>query len=260
SYAEADAAFRDRSPEAASLFRRYADANPDNAWGHYMLGLSLRREGDPDRAETAFLKALELDPDHVKSLVNVSRALLDQDRAEEALPFIEKAVALETGVPAPHRVHGRVLHTLGRRTEAVDAYAAALAIDPDDAWSLNNTGLLLIEEEAFADAAERLARAVELDSTVATFRNNLGVALERSGRYREAELAYSGAVGLDAGYDKARVSLARVTELVETGTPADPAPLLAAASLATASPNVGSEGGSEAGSEEIPEPTDEIRP
>ena len=39
-------------------------------------------------------------------------------------------------------VRGRALHSLDRREDALAAYAAALAVDENDAWSLNNTGLI----------------------------------------------------------------------------------------------------------------------
>ena len=36
-----------------------------------MLGLSEWKSGDPDAAEEAFAYALEIKPDHVKSLINL---------------------------------------------------------------------------------------------------------------------------------------------------------------------------------------------
>src|SRR5688572_33380083 len=36
---------------AATIFASYTERRPDNAWGHYMLGLSAWKSGDPARAE-----------------------------------------------------------------------------------------------------------------------------------------------------------------------------------------------------------------
>ena len=68
------------------------------------------------------------------------------------------------------------------------------------------------------EALGPLARAVELDSTVAVFQNNLGIALEHTGRFVLATQAYKAALSVDAGYTKAKLSLARVE-----GRPEDPA-------------------------------------
>jgi len=225
-WAEAESAYWAGDAALASeLFGRYVQEHPDNAWGQYMLGLSRRKAADPEGAELAFRAALEIDPAHGKSLVNLARTLLDEDRATDALPFVVQAVENEPESVDAHRVHGRVLHTLGRTGDALEAYAAALALDPADAWSLNNAGLILIEGSRFDEAAGYLARACEADAGVAVFRNNLGVALERTGRFGEAREAFAAALGIDAGYDKARVSLARVEELADAAAPAGPEPL-----------------------------------
>jgi len=77
SFADAEAAYRAKKyTEAATLFERYAERRPGNAWGHFMLGLSASKAGDSARAEEAFEKALSIAPTHVGSLVNLSRVLI----------------------------------------------------------------------------------------------------------------------------------------------------------------------------------------
>jgi tetratricopeptide (TPR) repeat protein len=64
--------------DATTIFELYTGRHPDNAWGHYMLGLAAWKSGDLGKAESAFEQALRIDPDHVKSYVNLSRVLIDQ--------------------------------------------------------------------------------------------------------------------------------------------------------------------------------------
>ncbi|HJU89972.1 MAG TPA: tetratricopeptide repeat protein, partial [Gemmatimonadaceae bacterium] len=90
-------------------------------------------------------------------------------------------------------------------------YQTALAIDPDDTWSMNNMGLVLIRAGRYDEALLPLSRAVQLDeSDTPQFLNNLGIALERTGRYAQAEKQYRKALESDSNYTKASVSLARV--------------------------------------------------
>src|SRR5438128_8343246 len=50
-FGRADSAFRGRRySEAVSLFAVYTTSNPDNPWGHYMLGLSAWKAGDREPA------------------------------------------------------------------------------------------------------------------------------------------------------------------------------------------------------------------
>jgi Flp pilus assembly protein TadD len=51
---------------------------------------------------------------------------------------------------------------------------------------------------------------VELKKEVPAFHNNLGMALEHLGRYSDAAAAYSGALSVDPGYEKAKKNLSRV--------------------------------------------------
>ena len=199
-----------RYDEATELFAVYVDQHPTNPWGHYMLGLSAWKAGDFDRAETAFVKSLELDPKHVKTLLNLTRVHLDQGRPKDGRERVTAALALDSNSVEGYRLLGRVRAALNQPNEAVAAYRVALSRNPMDVWSMNNMGLLMIQQGRHEEALGPLARAVQLDSTVAVFHNNLGIALEHTGRYTLAAQAYKGAVVADAGYTKAKLSLARV--------------------------------------------------
>jgi tetratricopeptide (TPR) repeat protein len=98
--------------------------------------------------------------------------------------------------------------------DAANEYKKAIALDPEDAWTMNNLGLLRIQQGEYMAALYPLARATELSPDGAAFQNNLGVALERAGYVTQAADAYRAALAADEKYEKARVSLERVGELV----------------------------------------------
>lgn len=218
SFGDAETAFREqRYGDAVDLFTVYTDDRPENAWGQYMLGLSAWKAGDPDRAERAFEYALALDPTHVKSLLNLSRVLLETDRPEQALEEINRVLDLDSVSVDGHRLLGRARHAVGDPEGAIEAYKRAIVLDDRDAWSMNNLGYVLITQSRFEEALLPLARATELQDGVAVFQNNLGIALERTGHLPAAAEAYRTALVVDPEYDKARTSLARVeAQVTET--------------------------------------------
>ena len=217
-YDQAEAAYHEgRYAEAANLFERYADENPDNVWGLYMLGLSAWKAGNLEDADTALADARELQPEHLKSLVNHARVLLELNRDNEAQAAIAAALSLAPRDFGAGRVQARIHHRQGRLDDAEAAYRDVLRSSGDDAWALNNLGLILIEQERFDEALAPLAKASEL-AEAACIRNNLGVALERTGYYAAAALAYEAALEIDSDHTRAEASLARVT-----GLPEDPA-------------------------------------
>ena len=198
-------------PEATRLFTLSTEKHPENAWGHFMLGITAWKSGDSDRALSAFDRALELDPNHRKSMYNSGRVLLEKGQPQEALERIEQALSQEPMSTEGLRLLGRTKYQLGKVDEAIEAYQRALSTDDTDVWSMNNLGLIYIEQERSSEALAPLARAVQLRSNAPVFQNNLGVALERSGYPVAAAKAYEAAIQVDSSYTKASVALARVT-------------------------------------------------
>ncbi len=211
SYADAEQAFhRGRYDEAVGMFGAYAEANPDNAWGQYMLGLSAWKTGDHTRALEAFDAALRIEPTHRKSLLNSARVLIETGRPQDALDRVEQALAIEPLSGEALRLKGRAHHELGQIPQAIDAYERAIALDDRDVWALNNLGYLYIQQGRSDAALPPLARAVEIRSHVPVFQNNFGTALERSGYFLSARDAYQAALQADSTYAKAAVGLDRV--------------------------------------------------
>jgi tetratricopeptide (TPR) repeat protein len=212
SYEVAESAFgTGRYSEATELFTAYTGTHPENPWGYYMLGLSAWKAGEHDKASSAFDRALELDPNHRKSLFNSSRVLLETGHPKEALERIEKALGVEPLSNEGLRLLGRARYELGNVDEAIKAYQRALTIDERDVWSMNNLGHIFIQQDRSCEALPPLARAVELRSNAPVFQNNLGTALERAGYPAAAAKAYEGAIAVDSTYAKAAVGLGRVT-------------------------------------------------
>ena len=211
SFADGEAAYRAGNyKDAENVFEQYTKQEPANAWGHFMLGLSASKSGDPAKAEIAFKEALRLDPSHVKSMTNLSRVLIDQKRFEEAFEKLTYAVEKEPDSAEVHRLLGRTYGGQGKTEDAIASYHRAIELDDKDAWSMNNLGLLFLEQDRPYDAVPLLAKAVLLNKDVAVFHNNLGMALEHTGRFGGAAMAYSGALNADPGYTKAQKNLERV--------------------------------------------------
>jgi tetratricopeptide (TPR) repeat protein len=215
SFGDGEAAYRARHyNDATAIFEHYTAQRPNNPWGHYMLGLSAWKVGDLVRSEQAFEKALSVDPQHVKSLLNLSRVFIEQKRHDDAIDRLTRAADLDPESIQVHRLLGRTYHTLDKTGEAEAAYRHAIELNELDAWSMNNLGLLFFETGRADAALPLLSRAVELKPEVPAFHNNLGMALEHTGRFKDAAAAYQGALAADPNYEKAKRHLARIEALL----------------------------------------------
>jgi Tfp pilus assembly protein PilF len=234
SFADGESAYQARNyGEATRIFTRLAEQRPEHAWGQFMLGLSAWKAGDRVKAEAAFNEALRHEPDHVRSLVNLSRVLIEQGRTAEAIDRLVRADELTPESGEVHRLFGRAYHAQGKPEEAIAAYRKAIELDESDSWAMNNLGLLFLEQGRPGDAVPLLTRAVELDNSVAVFHNNLGMALEHTGNFPGAAAAYSSALAAAPDYEKAQKNLARVEKVKVPVEPADPVEKATAAAEST---------------------------
>jgi len=100
----------------------------------------------------------------------------------------------------------------GSPTEARQAYAKALTLDPDHADAHVNLGRILHESGDPAAAEPHYRRALEVRPNDATAAFNLGVALEDLRRLPEALLEYQHAVRLDPSHADAHFNAATLAE------------------------------------------------
>jgi tetratricopeptide (TPR) repeat protein len=151
-----------------------------------MVGLSSWKNGDLEQAETAFEQSLVVDPEHVKSLVNLSRVLMEQKRHDEAIERLTRAANLEPESTEIQRLLGKSYQAAGKTEEAMAVYQKAIEVNERDAWAMNSLGVLLLEQQRADEALPLFARAVELRKDVAVFQSNFGKALEQSKRAKAA--------------------------------------------------------------------------
>jgi tetratricopeptide (TPR) repeat protein len=215
SVAEAESAYKEgKYAESKRYFESHVTTKPDDPWGHYMLGLAAAKTGDLALAEQAFETALELDPKHVKTYLNLARVLLDLGRNGEGLELSEAALELDSTSSDGFRLKARAQAKLGDLAGAIATYREALVADDEDVWSMNNLGLVYLDQDKPAEALGPLARAVQLKGTAPVFQNNLGMALERAGFPVAAKQAYERAVKAQIGYAKAVKNLERIKAIV----------------------------------------------
>ncbi|HUF13178.1 MAG TPA: tetratricopeptide repeat protein [Longimicrobiales bacterium] len=99
-----------------------------DAEGWFERGVDL--EGtDGEQARRAYLRAIELEPDHADALVNLGRLLHERGDVAHAAERYRRALAVRPGHATAAYNLGVALEDLGRLDEAIDAYRAALRVD-----------------------------------------------------------------------------------------------------------------------------------
>ena len=146
----------------------------------------LHQSGDFNAARKLYESILNLDvhnTDALNLLGLVNHQLKDN---EQALIYIEKAIALNPDIPEYSNNLGLVLSALGRLDEAKTAYLCALSQAPEYADAHYNLGLLENKRSRYEVALRHFQKCQLYAPWHAKVRNGLALALMRLDRIPEA--------------------------------------------------------------------------
>jgi tetratricopeptide (TPR) repeat protein len=103
-----------RYDDAIALLTRMVDAAPGYAQGHALLGSAYAKLGRCDDAVRAFARATELDSRDSVSFVAAGECLMVARRAAEALPLLERGLAIDPADQRGLALKALALAELGR--------------------------------------------------------------------------------------------------------------------------------------------------
>lgn len=147
------------------------------------------------------VRLLGLGRSNVQKLFDEADALLQQDRAAEALPLLERALVLRPNHAEAHFKLGNARKALNQPDEALLSYERALQIRPEYPQALNNAGTILQMQARFEAALGFYERAAACKPSTPEAFINLGYAYQMLGGNDRAMACYS--AGLQAFPDSA---------------------------------------------------------
>jgi len=147
-----------RLEAAAAAYGAVLAENPDDAEGLNLFGVLAAQQRDFAKAVTLLSRAVQLAPNVAMHRSNLGAALRDFGRPQEALPHIDRALALQPGYWDALVHRGNSLRDLGEAGPAAQAYGEALAIAADPDVLAKRTEMLAKagDQEAAAREAARL--------------------------------------------------------------------------------------------------------
>ncbi len=130
-------------------------------WNDWGIGLLL--QGDLKGAEYAFRRVTEAEPGYADGWVNVARALIREGEIDAAMPFVDRALAINGKL-------GRALFFKATIKKEMGDYEAALALFrqveaqyPRDRVVINQEARVLFLQRRYAEAVQALDRVCAVD-------------------------------------------------------------------------------------------------
>ena len=124
-----------RIDDAISDFRQERAQNPLEPSTYERLGDALSRKGQYAQAEKVLQQAILLEPNATGPYILLGRAYLRQNDPASALPFFEKAEAMDAANPMTHYLLAQTYKVLGRPEDAAREASLTAAAQPHTAGS-----------------------------------------------------------------------------------------------------------------------------
>jgi Flp pilus assembly protein TadD len=120
------------SEDAAEMYRKSLELDPESPSAHYNLAASLVQSGEFAEAERHFRAALEKKP-NTQTYTGLGIALWQQDRQDEAIVSLRKAIDVDPQNAAAYDHLGTLLIQQGKLEEAASTYGLLVRNRPSAA-------------------------------------------------------------------------------------------------------------------------------
>ena len=152
----------DRVPDAIAAFERAVASNPRYADAYFRLGIALEKLGDIGGAIVAYDRATELHPSLTEAWFRAGALVYTLGHRDEAIGCFRRASATGGNTSFGRLGKARALLIEDRNEEAEQVLRKTLALDPTNAMAHDLLGNLLSEFGRFDEARECFQRAIEI--------------------------------------------------------------------------------------------------
>ncbi|HZQ91299.1 MAG TPA: tetratricopeptide repeat protein [Terriglobales bacterium] len=189
-----------------TLYARTVEASPDSPLMRASLANVLRDRGMLDAAEREYNTAIEVaqaqsPPDNYQTanaLVGLAGIAHRRGQLQQALDYVNRALAISKDLPGAHVALGLILLESGRTAEARDVLLEAHKFFPYDEVVINGLGVIALTEHKYDEAIGYFQQTTQIVPNFADGFNNLGMAYRAAGRVQEAIPVFQRAVALAA--------------------------------------------------------------
>lgn len=181
-----------------------------DAAGFVYRGVKFFNLGNMKAAISAYLKALEIDPNDGDTYYKLGRALAQQDNFEIAVKCYRQAIQITPDAPEIHFQLANALKHLDKNEEAIAAYLNVIDLQPRHHLAYNN---MAVAEHALGrldDAVIHYQKALEIDSNAADIHSNLGKLYKDKGLPQYAAASYRRAIEFKPDFTEAHIELGNV--------------------------------------------------
>lgn len=185
-------------------------AHDSNCWvAQNNVGNSLCEKGQVEEGMAHLQKALEIYPNFVEALGNLSVVVSRQGQIDQAIAYARRAVEINPNYATGHEDLGVALFEKGQIDDAMAQFQQALAIKPNYANAYDSLGIVDMKKGDVDAAIMQFQKALEINPDYANAHDSLGGALMAKGQVDAAIAQFQEALRLNPADGHAQTNLAR---------------------------------------------------
>ena len=151
----------ERTAEAAAHFQVVAEARPEDFAPQLYYAHALLNSGDPKSAIEPYEQAVRLNPSSAEAALGLGQSLAQAGRLEAAAPHYKKAAELDPQLSEMTLELAELLEKSKHIEQALSIYQSYLQSNADAIAVRERIGMLLMERQSYAEAAEIFEDAVK---------------------------------------------------------------------------------------------------
>jgi tetratricopeptide (TPR) repeat protein len=144
-----------------AAFQEAIKLEPNHYKAYYRMGVLHEKLDEPQKADQAFRKAIEIRPTYSNSFVNLGNMYIDYGHANVGQAVLETGVKVNDKDAAMWNGLGRAQLALNKPADAIESFKKAKAIDPDHVDVLFGLGMAYSEVRNRKDAVENLQAFIQ---------------------------------------------------------------------------------------------------
>ena len=150
--------------EALPFFEQAIVDNPNYVQGYKGKGNVLLQQRQYEKAIRLYEKAIELDPLYADAYINIGVVLYHQEHLEQAIEYMDKAISIDPGNKKACFDKGLALRHQGKLKEAIQAYNEALSRNPCDPEVYRSKCMIIADMGGdFKEDIEAFGAAIAMD-------------------------------------------------------------------------------------------------
>lgn len=178
------------------VLKKQMSLTPDSSAIYFGMGLHLTRLRQYDSAIFTFRKAQSLDPENVEILINLGTLNYYKRKYEKARQVLNESIALKGDEPEAYNTFALISAAENQYLEAVQYLDRAIKLKREPHY-LNNKGYMLLQMDSLNEAAELINQSIMIDPFNAWSYRNKGILRLRQQNPDEALKLFMRAERLD---------------------------------------------------------------